>query len=56
MAFRLTAKQKGILTVELGAEIGLQQNTAWLFKIKEQAVIREDKNEKLREEIQQMVI
>ena len=47
MVFRLTAKKKGMSTVELGAEVGVQQKTAWLFKRKVQAVMKKDSNEKL---------
>ena len=47
MAFRLTAKKKGMSTVELGAEVGVQQMTAWLFKRKLQAVMKKDKSDKL---------
>lgn len=47
MVFRLTAKKKGMSTVELGAEVGVQQMTAWLFKRKVQAVMKKDKDDKL---------
>lgn len=47
MVFRLTAKKKGMSTVELGTEVGVQQKTAWLFKRKVQAVMKKDSNEKL---------
>lgn len=48
MVFRLTAKKKGMSTVELGAEVGVQQKTAWLFKRKVQAVMKKDRNDKLK--------
>jgi transposase-like protein len=47
MVFRLTAKKKGMSTIELGAEVGVQQKTAWLFKRKVQAVMKKDKEDKL---------
>ena len=51
MAFRLTAKKTGMSTVELGAEVGVQQMTAWLFKRKVQAVMKKDKEDKLKGEV-----
>ncbi len=30
MIFRLTAKKKGMSTTELGAEVGVEQNSNWL--------------------------
>lgn len=51
MAFRLTAKKKGMSTVELGAEVGVQQMTAWLFKRKLQLVMKKDKKDKLIGEV-----
>jgi transposase-like protein len=39
--FRLTAKKKGMSTVELGAEVKVQQKTAWLFKRKLQSVMKD---------------
>lgn len=47
MVFRLTAKKKGMSTIELGSEVGVQQKTAWLFKRKVQAVMKKDKDDKL---------
>jgi hypothetical protein len=47
MIFRLTAKKKGMSTTELGAEVGVQQKTAWLFKRKIQVSMRQHKNDKL---------
>ena len=47
MVFRLTAKKKGMSTTELGAEVGVQQKTAWLFKRKVQVVMKQDNNDKL---------
>lgn len=52
MVFRLTAKKKGMSTVELGAEVGVQQKTAWLFKRKVQAVMKKDKDDKLSGKVQ----
>ncbi len=48
MIFRLTAKKKGMSTVELGAEVGVEQKTAWLFKRKVQAAMKKDRDDKLR--------
>lgn len=48
MIFRLTAKKKGMSTVELGAEVSVQQKTAWLFKRKIQVVMKQDNNDKMK--------
>jgi len=48
MAFHLTARKKGMSTVELGAEVGVEQKTAWLFKRKVQAVMKKGGNDKLK--------
>lgn len=48
MAFRLAAKKKGMSTVELGCEVGVQQKTAWLFKRKIQSVMKEGGKDKLK--------
>ena len=48
MVFRLTVKKKGMSTTELGAEVGVQQKTAWLFKRKIQIVMRQNNNDKLK--------
>jgi hypothetical protein len=42
--FRLTAKKKGMSTIELGAEVGVEQKTAWLLKRKIQVVMKESKD------------
>lgn len=42
MLFRLTAKKKGMSSIELGKEVGVQQKTAWLFKRKVQQMMKED--------------
>ena len=47
MVFRITSKKKGMSTIELGTEVGVQQKTAWLFKKKVQAVMNRDKSDKL---------
>ncbi|MEP7320114.1 MAG: IS1595 family transposase, partial [Panacibacter sp.] len=47
MVFRLTAKKKGMSTVELGNEVGVEQKTAWLFKRKVQSAMKRDKDDKL---------
>ncbi len=41
MLFRLTTKKKGMSTVELAGEVGVQQKTAWLFKRKVQLAMSE---------------
>jgi hypothetical protein len=48
MLFRLTAKKKGMSTTELGAEVGVEQKTAWLFKRKVQIAMQQDNNDKLK--------
>lgn len=47
MIFRLSAKKKGMSTTEWGAEVGVQQKTAWLFKRKIQVVMKQNDNDKL---------
>jgi len=42
LAFRISSKKKGMSTVELGSEVGVEQKTAWLFKRKIQEIL-EDK-------------
>lgn len=41
LLFRITTKKKGMSTVELASEVGVQQKTAWLFKRKVQLAMRE---------------
>jgi len=48
MVFRLTAKKKGMSTVELGSEVSVQQKTAWLFKRKVQVGMKQDNKDKLK--------
>jgi hypothetical protein len=48
MIFRLTAKKKGMSTTELGAEVGVEQKTAWLFKRKIQVAMKQDDKDKLK--------
>ena len=48
MIFRLSAKKKGMSTTELGAEVGVEQKTAWLFKRKIQVAMKQDNNDKLK--------
>lgn len=40
MAFRIAARKKGMSTVELGVEVGVQQKTAWFFKRKLQIAMQ----------------
>jgi ISXO2-like transposase domain len=47
MAFRITSKKKGMSTVELAAEVGVQQKTAWLFKRKMQLAMKQSLSTKL---------
>ncbi|MBN4747470.1 IS1595 family transposase, partial [Pandoraea nosoerga] len=47
MVFRITSKKKGMSTIELGTEVGVQQKTAWLFKRKIQAAMKKDKDDRL---------
>ena len=48
MAFRIVSKKKGMSSVELANEVGVQQKTAWLFKRKMQAIMQLYDKEKLR--------
>jgi transposase-like protein len=42
--FRTVAKKKGMSSIELASEVGVQQKTAWYFKLKiKDAMIQEDK-------------
>lgn len=43
LAFRISSKKKGMSTVELGKEVGVEQKTAWLFKRKLQEVMEDKK-------------
>ena len=48
MAFRISAKKKGMSTYELATEVGVQQKTAWLFKRKLQAAMQQKRFFKLK--------
>ena len=52
MVFRITSKKKGMSTIELGTEVGVQQKTAWLFKRKVQAGMKKDKDDKLNGDVE----
>lgn len=47
MLFRLTTKKKGMSTMELAGEVGVQQKTAWLFKRKVQVAMKNASSAKL---------
>ena len=51
LAFRICAKKKGMSSVELATEVGVQQKTAWLFKRKLQAVMETQGQKKLQGEV-----
>jgi len=48
MAYRILNKKKGMSTVELSTEVGVQQKTAWLFKRKIQEVMQYQGKKKLK--------
>ena len=52
MIFRLTAKKKEMSTTELGSEAGIQQKTTCLFKRKVLAPMKQDKNDKLKDNVE----
>ncbi len=45
MLFHIMAKKKGMFTVALGHEVGVEQKTAWLFKRKVQQMMKGDEND-----------
>jgi transposase-like protein len=52
MLFRTVGKKKGMSSIELSTEVGVQQKTAWRFKLKvKDAIIQEDK-QKLKGKVQ----
>ncbi len=51
LAFRIAAKKKGMSTVELGNEVGIQQKSAWLFKRKAQVGMQSDKKNKIETQV-----
>lgn len=52
MTFRIACKKKGMSTVELGAEVGVQQKTAWFFKKKLQIAMQPDSKDVLKKEVE----
>ena len=42
LMFRIGSKKKGMSTVELGNEVGVEQKTAWLFKRKIQEILGDE--------------
>jgi hypothetical protein len=52
MMFRVVTKKKGISTVELGTEVGVQQKTAWFFKRKLQISLQPAKSVKLKNSVE----
>jgi len=52
MMFRVVTKKKGISTVELGTEVGVQQKTAWFFKRKIQISLQPAKSVKLENKVE----
>ena len=50
--FRLTAKKKEMSTTELGSEVGVQQKTASLFKRKVLVAMKQDENDKLKDNVE----
>jgi predicted RNA-binding Zn-ribbon protein involved in translation (DUF1610 family) len=51
LAFRISTKKKGMSTVELGNEVGIQQKSAWLFKRKVQIGMQSDKKSKIETQV-----
>jgi hypothetical protein len=51
MAFRISTKKKGMSTIALAEEVGVQQKTAWLFKRKLQSVMENPDKKKLQGEV-----
>lgn len=56
LTFRLAAKKKGMSTVELGHEVGVQQKTAWLFKRKVQEILSDNKKLKTAVEADETIV
>ena len=51
LTFRIAAKKKGMSTIELGNEVGIQQKSAWLFKRKVQVGMQSDKKKKIEAQV-----
>ena len=56
LTFRLAAKKKGMSTVELGHEVGVQQKTAWLFKRRVQEILSDNKKLKTAVEADETIV
>jgi len=52
MMFRVSARTKGMSTVELGKEVGVQQKTAWFFKRKIQIAMQPVESNKLKTNVE----
>ncbi len=52
MTFRIAGKKKGMSTVELGAEVGVQQKTAWFFKKKLQIAMQPESKDVLKKQVE----
>ncbi len=52
MMFRVVSKKKGISTVELRTEVGVQRKTAWFFKRKLQIAMRPGGSEVLKNKVE----
>lgn len=52
MMFRVVTKKKGISTVELSTEVGVEQKTAWFFKRKLQIAMRPVVSEVLKNKVE----
>lgn len=52
MAFRIAARKKGMSTVELSVEVGVQQKTAWFFKRKLQIAMQSGRADILKTNVE----
>lgn len=52
IVFRTVSKKKGMSSIELATEVGVQQKTAWLFKLKIKNAMVQYKKEKLKGKVQ----
>ncbi len=56
LAFRIGSKKKGMSTVELGNEVGVEQKTAWLFKRKIQEILGDKAKLKGNVHVDEMIV